>query len=643
MGKSRRKKSVRTPVSFCTQFSSILIIQINNMDNQHGGNIKDSQQIIIQASNYNVTVIPVEFPMRNRLYNNCTEAAPQYSYCQESVKNYAVLQQQQQQSHWTNNDNSLQSGNDCKKFTADDIVDNQLNQRQGLKGYGEKKDFGTQNFSSAPQDGFSTNVIYEEINDNRSRAVKAPGSLNCQNGSLPDNNHQSDTPLPPFQGVVIPMCVYLHNKTVIMMEIEDTPSANCDLICQAIVNCDELGLNKNLAIQVFTLWMISPILELQLKPHSRPYEIRKNWRQLIDKYGHASSNRKDKDEPKLVFQRSIFFPKETEEKIKDQKILELLYEECKYNILNGRYPSEISHLIMLGGIQAREELGPYNSEVHTTNFFREEQSKFLPVHVRKSPTWTWLPISSKNSAEVRLLEQFKRIPATATNRKLIKKYLEYCWGLPFYGAAFFEGQIEEPVRGLISLLTHQDVPVLVAINSKGIYIIDDLNCQVILGLRYEEFNWECSRRTTTITTTTTATATRDQNPDSMPCLFIQFNVVENGARVSKMLQVFSKQASLMDVLIQSYATVARNASTNSGPYPPSVGAPVKTYNEDHTQQNVPNENDNHQNHLVAATNGNTAYAPAYGALTNKLSKLTLATFDEEGRCIGRMGSWSFSY
>ena len=29
-------------------------------------------------------------------------------------------------------------------------------------------------------------------------------------------------------------------------------------------------------------------------------------------------------------------------------------------------------------------------------------------------------------------------------------------------------------------------------------------------------------------------------------------------------------------------------------------------------------------------------------LSNKLSRLTLATFDDEGHCIGHMGSWSFS-
>ncbi|KAH1006619.1 hypothetical protein HUJ05_007332 [Dendroctonus ponderosae] len=450
-----------------------------------------------------------------------------------------------------------------------------------------------------------------------------------------------------FEGPVIPMCVYLHNKTVIMMEIEDTPSATCELICQAIVNSEELGLNKQLAAQVFTLWMISPILEIQLKPYSKPYEMRQNWRNLIEKYGHASEGRMEKDEPKLVFQRNIFVTKQLEERIKDQKILELLYEECKYNVLNGRYPSEIAYLIMLGGIQAREELGPYNLQVSTYALQMEQQSKFLPAHVRKSPTWTWLPISSKSSAEVRLLEQFKRIPSTATNKKLMKKYLEYCWGLPFYGAAFFEGQIEEPVRGLISLLTHQDVPVLLAINPRGLYIIDDLNCvsvpcclkvfcicyengvinirqiegarthplQIVLGLRYEEFSWDCSK------------PSREDNPDCLPCLFVQFLVVENGARVSKMLQVFSRQATLMDTLITSYVSQVVSKSNDE-------------VDNKMCESQSNSDNDNHNPPGGAAA---PPYSANHAALSTKLSKLTLATFDDEGHCIGQMGSWSFSY
>ncbi|KRT80885.1 FERM domain containing protein, partial [Oryctes borbonicus] len=235
---------------------------------------------------------------------------------------------------------------------------------------------------------------------------------------------------------------------------------------------------------------------------------------------------------------------------RDQRILELLYEEARRNILEGRYPCEVGHYIMLGGIQARIELGAYNSQIHSTHYFREEQRKYLPVHVRKSSTWTWLPISSKNSAEVRLLEQFKRIPISATTRKLMRKYLEFCWSLPFYGSAFFEGQIEQPVRGLTSLITHQDIPVLIGINSKGVYVIDDIECTLLLGLRYEELSWDYAR------------PSKEDDPNCFPCIFLQFIVVENGARVSKILQIFSRQASLMDTLISGFVQQLKEKSSD---------------------------------------------------------------------------------
>jgi hypothetical protein len=66
---------------------------------------------------------------------------------------------------------------------------------------------------------------------------------------------------------------------------------------------------------------------------------------------------------RILYKGSLWF-------YRDQKLLDMLYEEAKYNILEGRYPCEVSHYIMLGGIQARIELGPYNPQVHTTQFFR---------------------------------------------------------------------------------------------------------------------------------------------------------------------------------------------------------------------------------------------------------------------------------
>lgn len=223
-----------------------------------------------------------------------------------------------------------------------------------------------------------------------------------------------------------------------------------------------------------------------------------------------------------------------------------------------------------------------------------------------------------------------------------------------FRAAFFEGQIEEPVRGLISLLTHQDVPVLVAINARGLYIIDDLNCvsdgsvlshlktyfdcclkQMVLGLRYEEFSWDCSK------------PCREDNPDSLPCLFVQFMVVENGARVSKILQVFSRQAPLIDTLITSYVA---QVVTKSGDEADNKMCESQS-NSDNGEfnANLPITASNTfarafaDNHNPPGGGAAPLYNANYAALSTKLSKLTLATFDEEGHCIGQMGSWSFSY
>ena len=43
---------------------------------------------------------------------------------------------------------------------------------------------------------------------------------------------------------------------------------------------------------------------------------------------------------------------------------------------------------MLGGIQARLELGPYNPDTHTLSFIKNEMYRFLPEHASWSSTWS---------------------------------------------------------------------------------------------------------------------------------------------------------------------------------------------------------------------------------------------------------------
>lgn len=97
--------------------------------------------------------------------------------------------------------------------------------------------------------------------------------------------------------------------------------------------------------------------------------------------------------------------------------------------------------------------------------------------------------------------------------------------------------------------------VLVAINANGLYVIDPLNVVILLGLKLEELSWDYAK------------PSQENNEDCLPCLFIQFCVIENGRRVSKILQIFSRQASQMDALINTFVDELKQR--------------VAMYNEDH--------------------------------------------------------------
>ena len=67
------------------------------------------------------------------------------------------------------------------------------------------------------------------------------------------------------------------------------------------------------------------------------------------------------------------------------------------------------------------------------------------------------------------------IPNNASPKRLVRKYLEFCWSLPYYGSAFFRGQIETPAKSLTSLVINQDTEVIIAINGLGLHVIDPSN------------------------------------------------------------------------------------------------------------------------------------------------------------------------
>ncbi|CAG9789443.1 unnamed protein product [Diatraea saccharalis] len=249
-------------------------------------------------------------------------------------------------------------------------------------------------------------------------------------------------------------CVYLMSRTAIMVEMSSEEVPTCvtaSRFLNAILATEELGLTqpstRSLAANVFALWMCSPLLEIQLKPHHCPWKIWASWQKLLQRYGHGSETRRARDQPVLRLQRNVFFPRHLEEGIKDSRIQELLYEEARHNVVTGRYPLESAQAVMLGGLQARIQLGPYDPHRHTAKFFREHQDKYLPRHARSGRWAQLLPAGRKGSPEAKLLEQAQRPPA-APPRKLRHKYLAHTRTHATYGFSFKVPQPEVAITVL---------------------------------------------------------------------------------------------------------------------------------------------------------------------------------------------------
>lgn len=119
------------------------------------------------------------------------------------------------------------------------------------------------------------------------------------------------------------------------MEVEQ--NATAQQIFMIVQSEAELGLSRfSLATTtpIFALWMCSSQLEVQLRPTHKPVELAAKWNYLANKYSSCTED-SDDEEPLLYFRRNIFLSRSEEEQIKDTKVLELLYAEAKFNVLQG--------------------------------------------------------------------------------------------------------------------------------------------------------------------------------------------------------------------------------------------------------------------------------------------------------------------
>ncbi|XP_069750103.1 FERM domain-containing protein 8 isoform X3 [Narcine bancroftii] len=354
--------------------------------------------------------------------------------------------------------------------------------------------------------------------------------------------------------------IYLVNNSIIHLTVDSLSSLTAGELARTVREVLQL---PDQAYEVFSFWLVSPFLELQLKPKHCPYKLSRQWPDLLYRFTRCSADDIIHDEPILQYRKNVFFPKSKELQIKDEGILRLLYEEAKCNILEGRYPYDLEDCLQLGALACRIELGPFDREQHNPTFLRGKMGMFLPTNLCKKHGGLLAAFRSRGakqqSYEEMLLESFRQLvdDAACEESEVLKplycQYLQKCHLLLYYGSAVFTGQIDKPIQSILQRNGRK--PVTIAISLDGVSVMDSKEKCVLLALYFCELSWEY-------------TSSEDEDCDDI--LWLEFDGEEGGAVVNKLLKIYSKQAELMSGMIEY--CIDCNSASETPPVQDTVAA-----------------------------------------------------------------------
>ncbi|XP_047734543.1 FERM domain-containing protein 8 isoform X1 [Prionailurus viverrinus] len=356
--------------------------------------------------------------------------------------------------------------------------------------------------------------------------------------------------------------VYLADDTVVPLAVENLPSLNAHELHRAVREVLQL---PDIALDVFALWLVSPLLEVQLKPKHQPYKLGRQWPELLLRFTDAPDDDVAMDEPSLQFRRNVFFPKRRELQIHDEEVLRLLYEEAKGNVLAARYPCDVEDCEALGALVCRVQLGPYQPGQPTACAVREKLDSFLPAHLCKRGHGLFAALRGRGTkaglGEQGLLNAYCKVKEAAGGDSgrgtslstHYRAYLLKSHELPFYGCAFFHGEVDKPAQGFLHRGGRK--PVVVAISLEGVHVIDSREKHVLLGLRFQELSWD---------------HTSPEEEESV--LWLEFDGDNEGTPVNRLLKIYSKQAELMSGLIE-YCIELNQTSELTAPQESVSGPP----------------------------------------------------------------------
>ncbi|TPX38254.1 hypothetical protein SmJEL517_g00035 [Synchytrium microbalum] len=247
----------------------------------------------------------------------------------------------------------------------------------------------------------------------------------------------------------------------------------------------KVGLGNGPSRKMFSLWMVSKDLEIQIRPNLDIFEVKQKWPRWMVKYTHFPEA-EDPDHPindaLLVFRRDATIPKSVDRKTTDDAVLRLLYGETKDNVISGRYPCSINDAITLAAIRMQIVYGDSDPRKHGPGFITGASllKQMIPGPLMsRLPQEEWEALILKEHAKY-------RGKSSMIARML---YLQYVRQWSCYGSAWFPACKEVPPGGYFEFRTQKW---LLGLNAEGMVVVDQNKYKIAFAQPWEDLEWTFS-------------------------------------------------------------------------------------------------------------------------------------------------------
>ncbi|ELT97767.1 hypothetical protein CAPTEDRAFT_226695 [Capitella teleta] len=238
----------------------------------------------------------------------------------------------------------------------------------------------------------------------------------------------------------------------------------------------EIEIPENCA-DVFTIWICSRNLQLQLKPEHKPIQHLNDWKRKIVQL--LTSWDPSREDAQLFWRRHASLSMTKEKMVRHPVAIRLLFYEAYHNYINSYYPCSTQDAVILGGILLQLNHGDYDSRKARNIIVSESALKSLIPGTKKS--------EKNQNWSKELLTQYKAFSQRMINRNrsvqvLQHQFLKICWNLTVYGSAFFTGKVNlKNARQLTE--------VFIGINDIGIHIIVVPTKNMLQTFSYDTIEW----------------------------------------------------------------------------------------------------------------------------------------------------------